>query len=211
MTVPTFDLTAPPAMRAFAVAAIAADPGRGGAGRPVFAVTATTREGEDLLAALGDLLSPDEVALLPSWETLPHERLSPRSDTVGQRLAVLRRLAHPSTDDPATGPVRVVVAAEQRFGPEVIGPLYTALGTRFHQEKLPRDRATVEAALAEAGLPADLADAMESTEYDEALRASTLALDAFVDAAFTGCSQGRVQEDGETLFPLRANERWTLT
>ena len=72
----------------------------------------------------------------------------------------------------AWGPVRVVIAAEQRFGPEVVGPLYTALGTRFHQEKLPRDRTTVEAALAEAGLPTDLADAMESTEYDEALRAS---------------------------------------
>jgi protein-disulfide isomerase-like protein with CxxC motif len=72
----------------------------------------------------------------------------------------------------AWGPVRVAVAAEQRFGPEVLGPLYTALGNRFHHEKLPRDRATVEAALAEAGLPTDLADAMESTEYDEALRAS---------------------------------------
>ncbi len=72
----------------------------------------------------------------------------------------------------AWGPVRVATAAEQRFGPDVLGPLYTALGTRFHHEKLPRDRATIEAALAEAGLPADLADAMESTEYDEALRAS---------------------------------------
>ena len=72
----------------------------------------------------------------------------------------------------AWGPVRVAIAAEQRFGPDVLGPLYTALGTRFHHEKLPRDRATIEAALAEAGLPTDLADAMESTEYDEALRAS---------------------------------------
>jgi transcription-repair coupling factor (superfamily II helicase) len=104
------DLTAPGPVRPFAVAALAAETARGGGGRTVLAVTATGREAEDLLAALRCLLPPDRVALYPSWETLPHEKLSPRADTVGQRLAVLRRLAHPSADDPTTGPLSVVVA-----------------------------------------------------------------------------------------------------
>ncbi len=72
----------------------------------------------------------------------------------------------------AWGPVRVCIAAEQKFGPEVLLPLYTALGTKFHNEKAERDRATIEAALAEAGLPVELADAMDDDSYDEALRAS---------------------------------------
>ena len=81
----------------------------------VLAVTATAREGEDLVAQLGELLGPDAVAYFPAWETLPHERLSPRSDTVGRRLAVLRRLVHPTAtseedSETATGPLRVVVA-----------------------------------------------------------------------------------------------------
>ncbi|MDR2987111.1 MAG: disulfide bond formation protein DsbA [Nocardiopsaceae bacterium] len=72
----------------------------------------------------------------------------------------------------AWGPVRVCVAAEQKFGTDSLLPLYTAIGTRFHNEKSERNRETIEAALADAGLPADLADAMDSTEYDEAVRAS---------------------------------------
>ncbi len=99
------DLVGPPGARPFVLAALAAR-----AGRPVLAVTATGREAEDLAAALRSLLPPDAVVEYPAWETLPHERLSPRSDTVGRRLAVLRRLAHPSADDPAAGPVSVVVA-----------------------------------------------------------------------------------------------------
>ncbi|MFD1658138.1 transcription-repair coupling factor [Streptomyces caeni] len=99
------DLVGPPAARPFAVAALARD-----ADRPVLAVTATGREAEDLAGALRSLLPPDAVVEYPSWETLPHERLSPRSDTVGRRLAVLRRLAHPTPDDSETGRVSVVVA-----------------------------------------------------------------------------------------------------
>jgi hypothetical protein len=70
------------------------------------------------------------------------------------------------------GPVRICIAAEQQYGPEVLGKLYTAFGTRFHLEKAPRERATYEDALKEAGLPTSLADAAESTEYDQALLAS---------------------------------------
>ena len=107
------DLVGPPAARPFAVAALAralAEEAKGSRGRPVLAVTATGREAEDLAAALGSLLPPDSVAEFPAWETLPHERLSPRSDTVGRRLAVLRRIVHPSADDPSAGPLQVIVA-----------------------------------------------------------------------------------------------------
>ncbi len=72
----------------------------------------------------------------------------------------------------AWGPVRVCIAAEQKYGPEVLLPLYTAIGTRFHDQKAERDRETIVAAIAEAGLPAELIDALDSTDYDEAVRAS---------------------------------------
>ena len=98
------DLVGPAELRPFLAAALAAQ-----AGRFVLAVTATAREADDLTAALGSLLPAQSVACFPAWETLPHERLSPRSDTVGQRLAVLRRLAHPDPSDPVAGPLAVVV------------------------------------------------------------------------------------------------------
>ncbi|MFD8377607.1 DsbA family protein [Streptomyces sp. NPDC059679] len=72
----------------------------------------------------------------------------------------------------AWGPVRVCVAAEQKYGSDVLGPLYTALGTRFHNQGLEKNRETIVAALEEAGLPAELADAADSDEYDTELRAS---------------------------------------
>ncbi|MFL6164087.1 MAG: transcription-repair coupling factor [Jatrophihabitantaceae bacterium] len=101
---PELAVAGPAALRPLAVAALA------GAGRTVLAITSTGREAEDLVRALESLLPGDSVALYPGWETLPHERLSPRPDTIGRRLAVLRRLRHPSLDDPGTGPLRVVVA-----------------------------------------------------------------------------------------------------
>src|SRR3954466_5622695 len=101
----TLDLSGPPGLQPFAIAAIAAK-----ADRPVLAVTATTRESEDLVATLSSLLPEDSVVDYPAWETLPHERLSPRADTVGRRLAVLRRLRHPHAAAPRTDRIAVVAA-----------------------------------------------------------------------------------------------------
>jgi transcription-repair coupling factor (superfamily II helicase) len=132
------DLTAPSPLRAFIIASIAAK-----AGRPVLAVTATGRESEDLVHALSSLLDPNEVAEFPAWETLPHERLSPRADTVGRRLAVLRRLRHPNTgpdDDPSTGPLKVVVAPVR----SVLQPQVPGLGDLVPVELRPGDTAELE-------------------------------------------------------------------
>ncbi len=104
------DITAPASTRSVVAAVIASAVNHGGAGRPLLAVTATTREAEELAAGLSELLPPDSVAVYPAWETLPHERLSPRSDTVGRRLAVLRRLAHPDRRRRRGRARRVVVA-----------------------------------------------------------------------------------------------------
>ena len=99
---------------------------------PLLVVTATGREADDLTAELRGVYG-DAVAMFPSWETLPHERLSPGVDTVGARLLVLRRLAHP--DDERLGPpLRIVVTTTrsllQPMAPDLaeIEPLTLTVG-----------------------------------------------------------------------------------
>ena len=125
------DLTGPAALRPFVVDGLVR------ADRTVLAVTATVREAEDLVEELGSLLDPGTVALYPSWETLPHERLSPRSDTVGRRLAVLRRLSHP---DAHHGPLKVVVAPVR----SVLQPQVKGLGDLEPVELVPGQTAPME-------------------------------------------------------------------
>ncbi len=131
------DLTGPSALRPFVVKGLV------DAGRTVLAVAATAREAEDLVESLACVLDPSTVAYYPAWETLPHERLSPRSDTVGRRLAVLRRLVHPGTDV-TNGPLKVVVAPVRSvLQPQVSGladlePVELAVGAEMELEDVVR-------------------------------------------------------------------------
>jgi len=72
----------------------------------------------------------------------------------------------------AWGPVRVCAAAEQHSGPEILGPLYTAIGTRLHNQGRREDPTVLPEALAEVGLPESLASAADSTEFDETIKSS---------------------------------------
>nr|WP_315501089.1 transcription-repair coupling factor [Actinomyces oris] len=89
-------------------------------GTPLLVVTATGREAEETALALRSYLPADDVAVMPAWETLPHERLSPRADTVAQRLSVLRRLAHPEEG----GAIRVLIVPVRAL----LAPVIAGLG-----------------------------------------------------------------------------------
>ncbi|MDO5681733.1 MAG: transcription-repair coupling factor [Propionibacteriaceae bacterium] len=107
----TADLTVTPSFRPVLAAALAED-------RPLLIVTSTYREAENFVTSLQTVLGEEAVAYYPAWETLPHERLSPRSDTVGQRLTVLRRLAG---TDSAPAPRVVVAPIRSVIQPQVKG------------------------------------------------------------------------------------------
>jgi transcription-repair coupling factor (superfamily II helicase) len=107
---------------------------------PLLVVTATGREADDLTAELRGVLG-EAVAMFPSWETLPHERLSPGVDTVGARMMLLRRLAHP--DDERLGPpLRIVVTTTrsllQPMAPDVadIEPVTLTVGAEAEFDAL---------------------------------------------------------------------------
>ncbi|WP_018349614.1 DsbA family protein [Longispora albida] len=71
--------------------------------------------------------------------------------------------------------VRVCVAARERHGPGIIRPLYSAMARHIHEEGTGMGDRMVRAALAEVGLPGELAEAATSTEFDDLLRASHMA------------------------------------
>ena len=123
-TAPALDVAAPPGARPLLLGELQQRLAGARDGAVLLAVTATGRAAEELAADLRCYLPEHEVVELPAWETLPHERLSPRSDTVARRVAVMRRLAHPQAGDEAAGGVRVVVAPVRA----VMQPVVRGLG-----------------------------------------------------------------------------------
>ncbi|WP_149202320.1 transcription-repair coupling factor [Actinotalea subterranea] len=129
------DVVSPAGVRAPLVAALSqavATAGDAAAPAPVVVVTATGRDADETAAALRCYLPSDDVAVLPAWETLPHERLSPRSDTVARRLAVFRRLAHPTDDAGQSGRIRVLVAPVRALLQPVVDGLGELVPVALH-------------------------------------------------------------------------------
>ena len=114
---------APKSLAPMLLAQLAAPAPLGG-GRRLVVVTATGREADDLAETLRTLVPTRNIAVFPSWETLPHERLSPSLDTVGRRVAILRRLAHADAADPLVQPIEILICSVRA----VLQPMAAGLG-----------------------------------------------------------------------------------
>lgn len=102
-------------------------------------LTTTGRAADELAADLSAYLPAEGIAVFPSWETLPHERLSPSADTVGKRMAVLRRLAHPIVGSVHAAPIKVLITSVRA----ALQPIVADLGDRDPVELKVGDKASL--------------------------------------------------------------------
>jgi transcription-repair coupling factor (superfamily II helicase) len=133
---PALDVTLPDAARPLFIAALSEH-----RDAPLLVVASTYREAEAITASASSLLDVGQVAYYPAWETLPHERLSPRSDTVGRRLTLLRRLAG-NDPDPAprviVAPVRALLQPQAKGLAQIL-PVRLRTGSDYDLSDLARD------------------------------------------------------------------------
>ena len=127
------DITAPEVTTPYVAATLAAQ-----ASSPLLVVTSTYREADRLADGLISLLGPAAVAYFPAWETLPHERLSPRLDTVGRRLAVLRRIIGDAPPTVVVAPVRALLQPQAK-GLGLLQPVNLRQGDDYPMADLTRD------------------------------------------------------------------------
>lgn len=131
----TVDLVGPSVIYPLVIAKIASEQESG----ITLVLTTTGRAADELAADLSAYLPTEGIAVFPSWETLPHERLSPSADTVGKRMAVLRRLAHPIVGSVHAAPIKVLITSVRA----ALQPIVADLGDQDPVELKVGDKASL--------------------------------------------------------------------